>query len=104
MARSNRSIYAALAANIVIAICKFIAGGISKSSAMISEGVHSLVDSVNELLLLYGIHRSNRQRDKTRPFGYLKNIFDGFGTIVFFACPYIKGIPCRKKDSGRWPV
>jgi divalent metal cation (Fe/Co/Zn/Cd) transporter len=67
MARSNRSIYAALTANIAIAATKFIAGGITRSSAMISEAVHSLVDSVNELLLLYGIYRSNRQKDKTLP-------------------------------------
>lgn len=62
-------------ANIAIAITKFIAGGISKSSAMISEGVHSLVDSINELLLLYGIHRSNRKRDKTHPFGYGRELY-----------------------------
>jgi cation diffusion facilitator family transporter len=75
MARSNRSIYWALAANIAIAVVKFIAGGISKSSAMISEGIHSLVDSVNELLLLYGIHRSNRQKDKQHPFGYGRELY-----------------------------
>lgn len=75
MARSNKSIYAALAANIIIATCKFIAGGISKSSAMVSEGVHSLVDSINEFLLLYGIHRSNRERDKTHPFGYGRELY-----------------------------
>jgi cation diffusion facilitator family transporter len=75
MARSHRSIYWALAANIGIAITKFIAGGFSKSSAMISEGIHSLVDSVNELLLLYGIYRSNRQRDKDHPFGYGRELY-----------------------------
>jgi cation diffusion facilitator family transporter len=75
MARSNKSIYAALGANIAISATKFIAGGITGSSAMISEAVHSLVDSVNELLLLYGIHRSNRQKDKTHPFGYGKELY-----------------------------
>jgi len=48
MARSKVSIYSVLAANVAIAIAKFIAGGISRSSAMIAEAVHSLVDCVNE--------------------------------------------------------
>lgn len=75
MARSNRSIFFALAANIAIGIIKFIAGSISKSSAMVSEGVHSMVDSVNELLLLYGIYRSNRKKDRTHPFGYGRELY-----------------------------
>jgi cation diffusion facilitator family transporter len=62
-------------ANIAIGILKFIAGAVSKSSAMISEGVHSLVDCVNELLLLYGIHRSNRRKDKSHPFGYGRELY-----------------------------
>jgi cation diffusion facilitator family transporter len=75
MARSNLSIYSALTANIAIAITKFVAGGISGSAAMIAEGVHSLVDSVNELLLLYGIYRSNKERDDLHPFGYGRELY-----------------------------
>ncbi len=75
MPRSNKSIYSALAANIAIAVTKFIAGGLSKSSAMISEGVHSLIDSINELLLLYGIYSSNKERDKTHPLGYGRELY-----------------------------
>ena len=75
MKRSKISIYAALAANIGIATIKFIAGGFSGSSAMIAEGVHSLVDSVNELLLLYGIYSSNKQRDNHHPFGYGRELY-----------------------------
>lgn len=54
MARKNTSVYAALFANLLIAITKFIAGGMTRSSAMISEGIHPMVDSTNQLLLLYG--------------------------------------------------
>src|SRR6266700_730517 len=75
MARSNVSIYSALCANIVIAITKFIAGSISGSAAMISEGVHSIVDSVNELLLLYGIYSSNKEKDHLHPFGYGRELY-----------------------------
>jgi len=75
MKRSKISIYAALAANIAIATVKFIAGGVSGSAAMLAEGVHSLVDSVNELLLLYGIYSSNKERDKHHPFGYGRELY-----------------------------
>ena len=75
MARTNIVIYSALGANIVIAIFKFAAGIISSSSAMIAEGVHSLVDTVNELLLLYGIHRSDKERDEDHPFGYGRELY-----------------------------
>lgn len=75
MPRSTISIYSALAANVAIAVAKFIAGGISHSSAMIAEGVHSLVDTVNELLLLYGIARSDKERDERHPFGYGRELY-----------------------------
>ena len=66
---SKVSIYAALAANIAIGIAKFVGAAISDSSAMLSEGVHSVVDSVNELLLLYGIRQSQAAPDEQFPLG-----------------------------------
>ena len=70
MASSKTALYTALAANLGIAATKFIASGITGSSAMLSEGIHSLVDTLNELLLLLGLSRSQRPPDAKRPFGY----------------------------------
>jgi len=75
MATSHKSIYGALVANVLIAITKFIAGAVTNSGSMISEGVHSLVDTVNELLLLLGIHQSKKPPDAKRPFGYGKELY-----------------------------
>src|SRR3982751_1457335 len=75
MATSHKSIYGALAANVLIAVTKFIAGAVTNSGSMISEGVHSLVDTTNELLLLLGIHQSKKPPDRRRPFGYGKELY-----------------------------
>jgi cation diffusion facilitator family transporter len=72
---SKNVIYAALAGNTLIAITKFIAGGITGSSAMISEGIHSLVDTGNQGLLLYGLRQAKKPADEKFPFGHGKEIY-----------------------------
>ena len=72
---SKTSIYAAMAANIAIGIAKFIGASISGSSAMLSEGIHSVVDSVNEVLLLYGLKQSEAGPDEQYPLGRSQELY-----------------------------
>ena len=72
---SRTAIIAALVGNLLIAVTKGIAAAISGSSAMLSESVHSVVDSGNEVLLLYGQHRAGKPPDKTHPLGYGREIY-----------------------------
>jgi len=72
---NKKSIYSALAANLLIAVTKFIAGFFTNSSSMISEGIHSTVDTSNQLLILYGIKQSKKRPDQYHPFGYGKELY-----------------------------
>jgi len=72
---STRTLVVALLANLGIAVSKFFAAWITGSSAMLTEGVHSVVDSTNQLLLMWGRRAAKRPPDKLHPFGYGRELY-----------------------------
>lgn len=74
-AHNNRTLLIAFAANLGIAVSKFVAAAFTGSSAMLTEGIHSVVDSSNQLLLIWGRRQSRKPADAQHPFGYGRELY-----------------------------
>jgi cation diffusion facilitator family transporter len=72
---SKTTVYAALAGNALVAVTKLVAAAWTGSSSMLSEGIHSIVDTGNEILLLYGYRRAERPPDSRHPLGYGRELY-----------------------------
>ncbi len=68
-------VWIALAGNLLVAVTKFVAAGLTGSSAMLSEAVHSLIDTVDEVLLIYGLRQARKKPDADYPFGYGRELY-----------------------------
>ncbi|WP_179413413.1 cation diffusion facilitator family transporter [Mucilaginibacter sp. E4BP6] len=73
--KSKLFLYVSLGVDLSIAISKFIAAAFTGSSSMVSEGIHSVIDAISQLMLIWGVKTSRRVADADRPFGYGKELY-----------------------------
>ena len=90
MTESKLAIYGAIAANMAIATTKFVVAGITGSSAMLSEGIHSSVDTFNGVLLLVGIKLSQRPATPEHPFGHGKELYFWSLIVAVLICGHLR--------------
>src|SRR5436305_576311 len=72
---SKKVVWAGIIGNLLVAVTKFVAAGFTHSSAMLSEAVHSTVDTLNQLVMLYGLKRAARPPDKLHPLGHGRELY-----------------------------
>jgi cation diffusion facilitator family transporter len=87
--RSRLFIYVSLGVDLFIAVSKFIAAGFTGSSSMMAEGIHSVIDAISQVLLIWGIKTSKKLPDADRPFGYGKELY--FWSFVVSLVIFILG-------------
>jgi len=92
--KSKLVVYAASIGNALVALTKFAAAAWTGSSAMLSEAIHSLVDTGNQLLLLYGIHRAARPPDDLHPLGYGREIYFWSFVVALLMFTLGAGVAC----------
>lgn len=110
--KSRTFLYVSLGVDLIIALSKFTASFFTKSSSMIAEGIHSVIDTVSQLLLIWGVKASRRKPDEERPFGHGRDLYfwSFMVSLVMFSmggCISIyEGILSLKKPelqgSGAW--
>src|SRR5437870_4939314 len=110
---SKRALIGALAANLGIAATKFVVAAITGSTVMIAEGIHSLVDTGNSGLMLFGQWRSRRPADEVHPFGYGMElyfwsfvvamvVFGGGGGLSIYEG--VRALIHPRTTTGLWPT
>lgn len=111
---SKLAIYTAIAANLLIAVMKFFAAFFTGSAAMLSEGLHSVIDTTNGFLLLLGIKKSKGKPDKLHPFGHGKEIYFwsfivailifslGGGVAIYEGIHHLRYPPVHTEEVSVW--
>jgi cation diffusion facilitator family transporter len=112
VSETKRTVYYALAANLLIAVAKAIGGAVSGSAAMLAEAAHSLADTTNQVFLRISLTRAERGRDEDHPFGYgSERFFWAFLAAVFIFVAgalfsIFQGIErlLKPESGGRWAI